>query len=148
MCYIRLTIEPWINYIYYMNVPVKKSWGTEQWKPRYICFTALKAVPVLLLVWWSVFLNGIAGGIWTPDPLVPNQMRYQTALLLYEITAILLQDSNLYFPLVCGRLSPPRQSRPRPPRRSKLSLKTLLFQQSGVIGVIRSKFSTGIDRFY
>ena len=33
-------------------------------------------------------------------------------------------------------------------RRSKLSLKTLLFQQSGVIGVIRSKFSTGIDRFY
>ena len=51
-----------MNYIYYMNVPIK---------------------------------NGMVGGIRTPDPLVPNQMRYQTALLPYEITAILLQDSNL-----------------------------------------------------
>jgi len=33
------------------------SWGTEQWKPRYICFQALKAVPVLLLVCWSVFMR-------------------------------------------------------------------------------------------
>jgi hypothetical protein len=26
------------------------------------------------------FINGRGGGIRTPDPLVPNQMRYQTAL--------------------------------------------------------------------
>ena len=28
----------------------------------------------------KIFLNGRGGEIRTPDPLVPNQMRYQTAL--------------------------------------------------------------------
>ena len=32
-------------------------------------------------------LNGMVGGIRTPDPLDPNQMRYQTALLPYEMVA-------------------------------------------------------------
>ena len=28
----------------------------------------------------NIFLNGRGGRIWTRGPLVPNQMRYQTAL--------------------------------------------------------------------
>ena len=32
-------------------------------------------------------LNGMVGWIRTPDPLDPNQMRYQTALLPYEMVA-------------------------------------------------------------
>ena len=39
--------------------------------------------------------SGMVGGIRTPDPLVPNQMRYQTALLPYKKWRR-VQDSNLW----------------------------------------------------
>ena len=46
---------------------------------------AYKLYPGIFIVRPGLYtLNGIVGGIRTPDPLVPNQMRYQAALLLYK----------------------------------------------------------------
>ena len=40
--------------------------------------------------------NGLGGEIRTPDPLVPNQMRYQTALRQVIVSSRMHQLSSFY----------------------------------------------------
>ena len=75
-----------MNYIHYMNVPIKKA--EEPNNGNLVTFVSQHLKLSQFCFWFDGrFLNGIVGGIRTPDPLVPNQMRYQTALLLYEMVA-------------------------------------------------------------